>query len=76
MDGRRRRLQPANQDGLSNSPGHSCAARPSSFADPAGVRMEQAESDYVPGLVEQFLQAPLPSPNRNLTSENPPFVKI
>ncbi|CAE7528493.1 unnamed protein product [Symbiodinium sp. CCMP2456] len=35
------------------------------------TRVEQAESDYVPGLVEQFLQAPLPSPNRNLTSENP-----
>ncbi|CAE7692120.1 unnamed protein product, partial [Symbiodinium pilosum] len=36
------------------------------------TRMHQeAESDYVPSLIDQFLQAPLPSPNRNLTSENP-----
>ncbi|CAE7588319.1 unnamed protein product [Symbiodinium natans] len=35
------------------------------------TRMQQTEENYVSNLVDQFLEAPLPSPNRNLTSENP-----
>mmetsp|Transcript_35222 Transcript_35222/g.81173 ORF Transcript_35222/g.81173 Transcript_35222/m.81173 type:complete len:317 (+) Transcript_35222:88-1038(+) len=30
-----------------------------------------SESDYVPLLIDRFLESPLPLPNNNLTSENP-----